>query len=118
MTKIKNYAFSLLITFLISGVLLCLSATIFAYTNISDRYLQTVIFGVVMISVLIGSAILAKKIKEKGLLLGGIFGAIFVAIIFLITSIAYGFTFTNTFLIYLAVSVLSGVIGGIIGVNI
>lgn len=118
MEKIKNYAFSLLVTFLIAIVLLCLSSAIFAYTNISDRYLQTFIFGIVMISVLIGSATLAKKVKEKGLLLGGIFGLVFVLIIFLITSIAYGFTFSNTLLIYLAVSILSGVIGGIIGVNI
>ena len=119
MVKVKNYLFSLLITFLVSAVLLCLSAVIFAYTNINDRYLQTFVFGVIVISVLIGSTILSKKIKEKGLLLGGTFGAIYVLLIFLITSIAYtGFAFTNTLLIYLGISVLSGIVGGIIGVNI
>lgn len=119
MVKIKNYAFSLMIAFLISTLLLSLSAAIFAYTNINDRYLQTFVFGSVMLSVIVASTILAKRIKEKGLLLGAIFGIIYVLIIFCITSIAYtGFVFTNTLLIYLGISVLSGVIGGIIGVNI
>lgn len=119
MVKIKNYAFSLMIAFLISAFLLSLSAVIFAYTNINDRYLQTFVFGSIMLSVLIASTILAKKVKEKGLLLGSIFGFIYVLVIFLITAIAYtGFVFTNTLLIYLGISGLSGVIGGIIGVNI
>ena len=108
MVKIKNYSFSLLIAFLIAAILLCLSAVIFAYTNINDRYLQTFVFGSVMISALIGATILAKKIKEKGLLMGGIFGIIYVGLIFLISSIAYtGFAFTNTLLIYLAISCIS-----------
>ena len=119
MSKIKDYMFSLLVTFLISGVLLCLSATIFAYTNINDNYLQTFVFGIVMISVLVGATLLARKIKEKGLLIGGIFGFVYVLMIFLITSIAYtGFVFSNTLLLYLAISIVAGVIGGIIGVNI
>ncbi len=119
MVKIKNYMFSLLITFLISIVLLGLSATIFAYTNINDNYLQTFVFGIIMISVLVGATILAKKVKEKGLLIGGIFGFVYVLIIFAITSIAYtSFVFSNTLLLYLAISVVAGVIGGIIGVNI
>ena len=108
MIKIKNYAFCLLISIFIAALLLCLSAVIFAYTNINDRYLQTFVFGSVMISSLIGAIILAKKIKEKGLLMGAIFGLIYVIIIYLVSSLAYtGFGFTNTLLIYLAISSLS-----------
>lgn len=119
MLKLKNYTFCLIIAFLVSVILLSLSAVIFAYTNINDRYLQTFVFGSIMISVLISSTVLAKKVKEKGLLLGAIFGFLYVLLIFLITSIAYtGFVFTNTLLIYLAISILSGIVGGIIGVNI
>ena len=66
MVKIKNYFFSMMISFFVAIILLCLSAVIFTYTNINDRYLQMFIFGTVMISVLVGSTILAKKIKEKG----------------------------------------------------
>ncbi len=68
MDKVKKYIFSLMISFLITALLLCLSATIFAYTNINDNYLQTFVFGVIMISVLVSSTVLAKKIKEKGIL--------------------------------------------------
>ncbi len=119
MVKIKNYTLSLLIAFFVSALLLSLSAVIFAYTNINDRYLQTFVFGSIMISVLIASIILSKKIKEKGLIYGAILGLCYVLIIFFVTSIAYtGFVFSNTLLIYLGISILSGIVGGIIGVNI
>ncbi len=119
MEKLKNYTISLALSFLVAVVLLSLTACIFAYTSINDRYLQTFVFACVMLSVLVGSTMLSKKIKEKGLLMGAIFGILYVLIVYLFTSLAYtGFFISNTLGIYLAVAVLSGVIGGVIGVNI
>ncbi|MEG2348506.1 MAG: TIGR04086 family membrane protein [Clostridia bacterium] len=119
MEKIKKFIISLFVSFLIAMILLSLCAAIFTYTNINDRHLESFVFGVVMISVLIGSTILSRKIKEKGLLIGGIFGMIFCLIIYLITVILYkGFFISNMLGIYIAVSTLSGVIGGVIGVNV
>ncbi len=66
MEKIKRYSISLLISFIVSIVLLIITSVIFAYTNINDKHLQTFVLGVVMLSVLIGSTLLLKKIKEKG----------------------------------------------------
>lgn len=119
MEKIKNYLLCLLITFFVSAILLGVTSLIFAYTNINDKYLQMFVFGIVAISILIGSTILSKKIKEKGLILGGIFGFTFLLIIFLISGIAYSsFALTNTLFVYVGISMLSGIVGGIIGVNI
>ena len=119
MSKIKNIAFSLLVSFVVAIVFLSLSACIFAYTNINDRHLETFVFGVVMFSVLIGSTVLSKKIKEKGLMYGAMFGLIFCLIIYVFTCLSFtGFFVSNTLGVYLAISVLSGIIGGVIGVNI
>lgn len=119
MEKIKRYSISLLISFLVAIVLLIITSMIFAYTNISDKHLETFVLGIVMLSVLIGSTILLKKLKERGLLFGAIFGFIFCLIVYLINVLAFsGFFVSNTLGIYFAICILSGIIGGVIGVNI
>lgn len=119
MVNIKNYAISLLISFVITLILISLVSAIFAYTNINDKHLQTFVFGIILLSVFMGSTLLARKIKQKGLIFGGIFGIIYCLVIYMASSIAYtGLFFSNTLLLYLVISFLSGVIGGIIGVNI
>ena len=119
MEKLKNYMISFGICIISNIILLSLGAAIFAYTNISDRYLQMYVFGTIVISVLISTIMLTKKTKEKGLLYGGIFGIAFVLLLFLVTSIAYStFNINNTLLLYLGISFLSGIVGGIIGVNV
>lgn len=119
MEKIKRYVISLVISFVMAAVFLTISACIFAYTNINDRYLDSFVFGTVMLSVLVGSIILSRKIKEKGIIYGGLYGILFCIIVYSITCIEYtGFFISNTLFIYLGISFLSGVVGGIIGVNV
>lgn len=119
MEKIKRYSISLVISFLLAIVFLLISSAIFAYTNINDRHLDSFVLGCVMISVLIGSMILLRKLKEKGLLYGAIFGIIYFFIIYLVNVLAFsGFFVSNTLGIYFGICILSGIVGGIIGVNI
>ena len=65
MEKLKRYSISLLISFVIAAIFLLISSIIFAYTNINDRHLNSFVLGSVMISVIIGSMILLKKINLK-----------------------------------------------------
>ncbi len=119
MEKIKRYSISLLISFCVAAIFLIISSVIFAYTNINDRYLNSFVLGSVMISVLIGSMILLKKLKEKGFLYGLIFGIIYFLIIYFTNVIAFsGFFISSALGIYLGICALSGIVGGIIGVNI
>ena len=119
MEKLKYYSINLGISFLIAIMFLIITATIFAYTSINDRYLNMFVFGIVALSVFIGSTLSLKKIKKKGFLFGALFGIIFLALIYLFTVIAYkGFFFTNTLGIYALICSLAGVLGGIIGVNL
>ena len=119
MEKIKRYSISLVISFLVAIVFLLISSVIFAYTNINDRHLDSFVLGCVMISVLIGSMILLRKLKEKGLLYGAFFGIIYFLIIYLVNVLVFsGFFVSNMLGIYFGICVLSGMVGGIIGVNI
>lgn len=119
MDKIKKFGINIIISFGITAIFLCLTAVIFAYTNIDDRHLQTFVFGIVLLSNLLGATLLLRKIKEKGLIYGGLFGIIYCLILYLVTSLMFNnFSFTNTLGIYFIICILSGIIGGVIGVNI
>ena len=119
MEKLKRYSISLVISFIIAVIFLLISSAIFTYTSINDRHLDSFVLGSVMISVLIGSMLLLRKIKEKGLLYGAIFGLIYFFIIYIINVLAFsGFFISNTLGIYFGICILSGIVGGIIGVNI
>lgn len=119
MEKLKRYSISIIISFVVAIVFLLISSAIFAYTNINDRHLDSFVLGSVMVSVLIGSMILLRKLKEKGLLYGAIFGITYFLIIYLVNILAFsGFFVSNTLGIYFGICILSGIVGGIIGVNI
>lgn len=118
MDIVKKIVINIIISFGIIMILIGLSSAIFAYTSIEDRYMQTFVFGSLLLSNLISSTMLTRKIKEKGLVYGALFGLIFCLMLYIITSLIFNnFAITNTLGIYLAVCVLSGTMGGIIGVN-
>ena len=119
MEKVKRYSISLVISFCVAAIFLIISSAIFAYTNINDRHLDSFVLGSVMISVLVGSMLLLRKIKKRGLLFGAIFGIIYFLIVYLVNVLAFSGVFvSNTVGIYLGICLLSGIVGGIIGVNI
>lgn len=119
MNKLKYYSINLVISYLIALFFLFISSVIFTYTNINDNYLNTFVFISIIISAMIGSLLMGRKIKEKGIVYGALFGIIYCLLIYLFTSIIYtGFFVSNTLWVYLGVSTLAGIVGGIIGVNI
>lgn len=119
MEKIKRYSISLVISFVIAITFLLISSAIFAYTSINDRHLNSFVLGSVMVSVLIGSMLLLRKIKQKGLLYGAIFGIVYFLVIYIVNVVAFsGFFVSNALGIYFGICTLSGIVGGIIGVNI
>ena len=119
MENIKQYTKFLILSYVIAIVLLSLSAVIFAYTNINDSLINIFVFVIVVITNLIGSTLLARKIKKRGLLIGLLFGIIYFLIIYLMTAIFYtGFFVNKAVGLYLLLTSISGIVGGIIGVNI
>ena len=64
MEYVKQYSKFLVISYVMAFVLLCLTALIFAYTNINDSLINTFVFVIVVITNLIGSTLISRKIKK------------------------------------------------------
>ena len=119
MEYIKQYTKFLILSYTIAIVLLCLSSFIFAYTKINDSLINIFVFVIIVVTNLIGSTLLSRKIKKRGLLMGLLFGIIYFSIIYFLTAILYtGFFVNKAVGLYLLMSSVSGVVGGVIGVNI
>ena len=118
MLYMRQYTKFMMLSYALALVLLCLTAVLFTYTNINDKYLDTFVFVIVGITNLIGSMLVAKKIKQKGIVVGLIFGLIYFLLIYLLSGISFGFVINTSVGIYLGVALLTGILGGILGVNI
>lgn len=119
MGYIKEYLKKMGLSYAIAIILFLIVALIFTYTNINDSMLTIFIYGVNVISVLIGSMFLLRKLKKRGIIYGIIFGVTYFILLYLTSVIFYTGFFVNTGVaIYLATTSISGLIGGIIGVNI
>lgn len=115
------------ITGIIKGVIIAFLVTIFAliifsillvYTNISEQTIAPVIITVTGISILMGSSIATRKLKNNGLLNGATIGFIYMMILYLISSTANSdFSITFLTIIILLAGIIGGIIGGVIGVN-
>ena len=119
METLKNYSKFMAISYVLAIILLCIASIVLTYTNVSDNMLLTFVFAIVVITTLIGSTLLARKTKKRGLLMGLIFGLAYFIIIYRISVIFYnGFVFNNTVAMYLLMCLVSGIVGGIVGVNL
>lgn len=119
MEMIKEYSKFLFISMCMGLVIVCLSACIMTYTNVSDNMMSILVYTSVAISVFAGSTMLGKKVKQKGYIYGALFGLIFFSIIYIFTVVSFKGFFVNwTATIYLFTSLISGAVGGILGVNI
>ena len=117
MLYIKQYTKYMMLSYILAFILLCLTAVLFTYTNINDGYMDTFVYVIVGITKLIGSMLVARKIKEKGIILGVVFGLMYFLLIYLLSGVAFGFVMNVSVAIYLATAILTGMFGGILGVN-
>lgn len=109
---------SIIIAYLISVFLIVIYSLLLANTNISESTIPTVTFVISLISVFIGSSLSLIKIREKGLINGGIVGFFYIMILYLLSSIfSVGFGINGYSFSMIIFNVLIGMIGGIIGVN-
>lgn len=119
MEYLKQYTKFLIVSYIIALVLLCLSSVIFAYTSINDSLINIFVFVIIVITNLIGSTLLSRRFKKRGLVLGLIFGLLYFAIIYFMSVIFYtGFFVNKAVGLYLLLCSVAGIVGGIIGVNV
>ena len=119
MKKLKFFGMSMGICYIMILILFLITATIFAHTNINDKYINIFIYITIFLSTFVSAIFLNINIKEKGLMYGGIFGIVVMSVLYLIAMLFIpGISFTINTLICLSISILSSVLGGIIGVNL
>ena len=121
MTLIKRLLIifrSIAIAYIVSLVLFMIYALLLANTNIPESTIPTSTFVISLISVFLGSSLAIIKIKENGMLNGGLVGLIYVLLIYVLGSIfVTGFGLNGYAFSMIIFNVLIGMIGGIIGVN-
>ncbi len=119
MDKLKYFSINLGICYMLVMILFLITSCIFAYTSINDNFLDMFVYTIIGISVVVTSTMLSRKIKEKGILYGGLFGLLVMLNIYLFSLLFLnGIYFTTITGILFLIAIVSGAIGGIIGVNI
>lgn len=116
--SIINIFKGILISFLSTLLLLFVFSIVLTYSNIAETTITPIIIIITIISILIGSSVVTRKIKKNGIIYGGIIGTLYIVSIYIISSIIEtGFSLNTSSIIMIILSILAGMLGGIIGVN-
>lgn len=112
---IKSILFSIILTL----TLLFVYSILLSYTDVPESTIPIVIIIISGVSILISTIICMLKIKNNGIINGGIIGLIYMLFIYLLSSIVQtGFNLNIYSIVMIIAGVLCGMLGGIIGVNI
>lgn len=122
-TKGKNIFNSLAIgtifAYFITLLVFIIYSLLITYTDVTEKYMQTIIMVTTVVSVLVSGFLSTKNIKSKGLLIGILSGVIYFIILLIVAfCILPTIEFNSKLLTLLMLSICSGGIGGIIGINL
>ncbi len=114
----KNWLLGLALAFIITFILLIFVALLLRFTSIREAHTSLINSIVMTISIVASSAILGKKLKEKGWLNGAVLGFTYYFIIILLNLIFNRpLNMGSLLLLRLLIATLLGAIGGMIGIN-
>lgn len=109
---------NLIVSYLISVVLLFVTAILATYLNMPDNILNIAVIVVTGLCLIITGFRSAKHCGRNGLLNGIIAGLVYTVILYLIgCAVNRGFAFTMSTISALIMGVVCGGLGGIIGIN-
>lgn len=119
----KNFMFdfgkSIILSILLTFIALLLLSAVLNFTDVSENIISPSIIVISSVCIMIGSFIVSKKIKEKGILNGAILGILYMFILYIISSIANGsFALNVSSLAMIGIGIIAGIFGGILGVNL
>ena len=118
----KNFMFdfgkSLILSILLTFIALLLLSAVLNFTDVSENIISPSIIVISSVCIMIGSFIVSKKIKEKGILNGAILGILYMFVLYIISSIANGSVALNvSSMAMIGIGIIAGIFGGILGVN-
>ncbi len=106
------------VSFLVTAVLLFLSAIAVTYLSAPEPVIDAVVLVVTAFCVLWGGFRASRHLGRQGLLSGAISGMVYVVLLYLIGSLVFGkLTFASHTMLSMMIGIGCGAIGGIIGVN-
>lgn len=109
---------SIIISYGITLLLFGIYAFILVKTNVPESTIPVCTLILTLISIFMGSSLAVIKIKEKGLVNGGLVGGIYILILYLLSSVfSTGFSLHFYAIETIIFCCIVGMIGGIIGVN-
>lgn len=107
-----------IISIITTMIFLTIFAILLTYTEISENTIFPVVLVISGVSILIGSSITTRKLKQQGMINGGLIGLVYILFIYVISSLfTMQFNLNTNSIIMLSVCVIVGMIGGIIGIN-
>lgn len=108
-----------IISYVLTLLLIAIYSLILAKTGVSEETIPLCTIVISVLSILIGSSICNKKIKEKGLVNGAIVGLSYILTLYLLSSIFItGFAVSGFSITMILFCIIAGILGGIVGVNI
>lgn len=118
-SNMNNIAKGTIISLIFTFISLIILSAVLTYTSVSENIGNSAIIVINGVSILIGSGIVTKNQKSKGILKGGLCGLCYIAIIYVISSlVSLDFSLNTSSIIMITISIIAGGIGGIIGVNL
>ncbi|HZK00097.1 MAG TPA: TIGR04086 family membrane protein [Tissierellaceae bacterium] len=115
----NNWLKGLAIAFITTFILLLLVAFVLRFTDIKESSLTLLNNLVLTVSIVIASAIIGRKIKEKGWLNGAIIGFLYFFLIVILNLLFNRpLNFGLFLLTKLLLATILGAIGGMIGINL
>ncbi len=110
---------SVLFSFMISAVIFLIYAAILTYTNVSEKYLQTIVCITTAAAVFAGGFCCSRFVRKRGIVCGAITGLIY-AIVMAVAAycINADFSFSAKTILIFVISICGGGLGGIAGINI
>lgn len=108
----------LLVTIVFSFILLLFNTLLFFFFPLSEFFVPYFIFGFTLISILVGSVYIGKRVEKKGWFKGGMLGLIYVLILSILSfSCLPGLGFNLNIFTKLFIGFSFGTIGGVLGIN-
>lgn len=110
---------SLLIAYIITGVLILLFSLLLTYSSLQENKIPLLNTVVMIISIASASIYAAIMVKEKGWLIGGIIGICYYIILIILNFVFLKTLALDVFSIgKLILASITGMVGGMIGINL
>lgn len=110
---------SILLAYLITGILLLSLSLILTYTELSEKYIISGMAISTIIGILSASMYATRNIKDRGWLIGVFVGFSYMTVLYLISFfVTDSLEFSIKTVISLILIIVSGAIGGITGINL